>query len=438
MDFGLEPIVAVAAPSGGAQASSAPAGAASPAEGDDGSFAAHLVDADPRASEEPVDTADGAPDPETNTMTASAAPQAPTPTPMLVQLLLAQGPACAEITTSAEAGEDAAQPATPPLGLTKPDAQRAADPVQSAPLSTAPTTAPLATSPEATPLADAAAQGDPSSIAAAGEATAASDAATTSAASLAIPLVGAKTSAKIAPTSKLADSETTTSALPAEASSDTDSGLAAPPPRGDAARQDPGENAANPGKGRAEPSIALRVEPVQAASASQPSAAAHGVAAPLSTAVDHGAPLAHVRSADAAPATAQVAQEIVRRFVGDTTHFEVRLDPPELGRVEVRLEVSRDNKVSATVIADSPQTLVELARHARELQNSLQSAGLDLADHGLSFDLRDSGREPRDARPEVGNRGSATEQNNTANSSAPLARAVGLDPWRGRTLDLTA
>jgi hypothetical protein len=128
----------------------------------------------------------------------------------------------------------------------------------------------------------------------------------------------------------------------------------------------------------------------------------------------------------------------VRRFDGDTTRFEVRLDPPELGRVEVRLEVSRDNKVSATVVADSPQTLVALARHARDLQSSLQSAGLDLADSGLSFDLRDNGREAHGARGN-GDRGLPSASAGALDElTAPRARGNGLDPWRGRTLDVTA
>jgi flagellar hook-length control protein FliK len=93
----------------------------------------------------------------------------------------------------------------------------------------------------------------------------------------------------------------------------------------------------------------------------------------------------------AAPAAAQVAREIVRRFEGDNTHFELRLDPPELGRVEVRLEVSRDHRVTAVVAADTPQALAELARHARDLEQALQSAGLQLSENGLSFDLRKGG-----------------------------------------------
>ncbi|MEZ6022856.1 MAG: flagellar hook-length control protein FliK [Hyphomonadaceae bacterium] len=88
-----------------------------------------------------------------------------------------------------------------------------------------------------------------------------------------------------------------------------------------------------------------------------------------------------------------MGREIIRRFDGGNTSFELRLDPPELGRVEVRLEVSRDHRVTAMIAADSPQALTELARHARELEQTLQAAGLELSDSGLSFDLRQGGGE---------------------------------------------
>lgn len=137
-----------------------------------------------------------------------------------------------------------------------------------------------------------------------------------------------------------------------------------------------------------------------------------------------------------APAGAQVAREIVRRFDGDTTKFEMRLDPPELGRVEVRMEVTRDHKVTAVLAADSPQTLTELARHARELEQTLQSAGLELAENGLSFDLRQGGDDASQSNSDEGPRLAASESE--IEDSAPLARPIGLERWRGVRVDVMA
>jgi flagellar hook-length control protein FliK len=140
-------------------------------------------------------------------------------------------------------------------------------------------------------------------------------------------------------------------------------------------------------------------------------------------------------AAHAPPATAQVAREIVRRFDGANTRFELRLDPPELGRIEVRLDVSRDHRVTAVVAAESPQALAELVRHARELEQALQSAGLELADNGLSFDLRQSEREFVDSLDSQGGRASAETEEQTTTTTA-VARPIGYERWRGVRLDM--
>jgi flagellar hook-length control protein FliK len=142
-------------------------------------------------------------------------------------------------------------------------------------------------------------------------------------------------------------------------------------------------------------------------------------------------------AARAAPAAAQVGREIIRRFNGQSTQFDLRLDPPELGRVEVRLEVSRDHRVTATLTADSPQALVELARHARELQQSLQSAGLELAENGLSFDLRQGGEGARESfEARGGEDGTATATEDEIPIPTARARPVGFESWRGVRVDL--
>src|SRR5262249_3634206 len=63
-----------------------------------------------------------------------------------------------------------------------------------------------------------------------------------------------------------------------------------------------------------------------------------------------------------APVATQVGGEIIRRFNGQDTSFQLRLDPPDLGRVDVRLDVSRDHRVTAIISADNPQALSDLAR----------------------------------------------------------------------------
>ncbi len=94
-----------------------------------------------------------------------------------------------------------------------------------------------------------------------------------------------------------------------------------------------------------------------------------------------------------------LAARIAARAVDGGRVFDIRLDPAELGRVEVRLEMGADNSVRALLSAERADTLAELQRSARELEKALAEAGLDLAEDGLSFSLSDDGAasEERDA-----------------------------------------
>lgn len=86
----------------------------------------------------------------------------------------------------------------------------------------------------------------------------------------------------------------------------------------------------------------------------------------------------------------QLAAQITRRFNNGNRVFDIRLDPAELGRVDVRLEMTGDNRVQALLTAERPETLIELQRAARELERMLNEAGLDLDQDGLNFQLSDN------------------------------------------------
>lgn len=138
----------------------------------------------------------------------------------------------------------------------------------------------------------------------------------------------------------------------------------------------------------------------------------------------------------AAPAASQVGREIIRRFDGGNSSFQLRLDPAELGRVEVRMEVTRDHRVTAVITADNPQALTELARNAHELEQQLQSAGLQLSENGLSFDLRQGGQGGESEQANANGRGAGGEEIPTEQQQAPLARPIGYERWRGVRVDM--
>lgn len=103
-----------------------------------------------------------------------------------------------------------------------------------------------------------------------------------------------------------------------------------------------------------------------------------------------------------------LAYEITRHQANGVNRFEIRLDPPELGRIEVRLEVANDGSTRAHLSADRADTLDLLQRDARGLERALNAAGLKTERDGIAFSLRQDGAEAglgREARE--GNRNSA-------------------------------
>jgi flagellar hook-length control protein FliK len=84
-----------------------------------------------------------------------------------------------------------------------------------------------------------------------------------------------------------------------------------------------------------------------------------------------------------------VAIEIAGKALEGKNHFEIRLDPPELGRIEVRLDVDKDGNASTHMIADRSDTLNLLRNDSSDLQRALQDAGLKTSGNGMQFSLRD-------------------------------------------------
>jgi hypothetical protein len=73
------------------------------------------------------------------------------------------------------------------------------------------------------------------------------------------------------------------------------------------------------------------------------------------------------------PVAQQVAAAVARASDGQV---EIRLDPPELGRVQIRMETT-DDGVRAVVLAERPETQDLLRRNADQLARDLGSAGFE-------------------------------------------------------------
>ncbi len=88
-----------------------------------------------------------------------------------------------------------------------------------------------------------------------------------------------------------------------------------------------------------------------------------------------------------APETvANLAAQILKKLEGQSTHFDVELDPAGLGKVGVRIEIGANGGLTAAMTFDNPGAAAELKSRANELQRALEQAGFNLAG-GLSFDV---------------------------------------------------
>ncbi|MGC5777745.1 flagellar hook-length control protein FliK [Methylobacterium sp. NFXW15] len=121
--------------------------------------------------------------------------------------------------------------------------------------------------------------------------------------------------------------------------------------------------------------------------------ATQGVAQATST-----APAAQIHAAQAAPPApppvplGQVPMTIGLRSLAGSSEFQIRLDPIELGRIDVKLEIDKAKGTVAThLVVDRPDTLALLQRDAGQLQQALAQAGLDSSASGINLSLRGDG-----------------------------------------------
>ncbi|HEV7407824.1 MAG TPA: flagellar hook-length control protein FliK [Bradyrhizobium sp.] len=71
------------------------------------------------------------------------------------------------------------------------------------------------------------------------------------------------------------------------------------------------------------------------------------------------------------------------------SRFEIRLDPAELGRIDLRIDVDRHGQLTSHLTVEKPETLAMLRQDAPQLQRALDNAGFKTGDGGLQFSLRD-------------------------------------------------
>ncbi|CAA2104313.1 hypothetical protein MBUL_02644 [Methylobacterium bullatum] len=132
-----------------------------------------------------------------------------------------------------------------------------------------------------------------------------------------------------------------------------------------------------------------------------------------------------------------VPMTIGLRSLAGSNRFEISLDPKDLGRIDVNLDIDKDSgTVTAHLTVDRPETLALLQRDVGNLQQALSQAGFDAGEAAINLSLRSdtgsdggngaerdggSGRDGRSGTP-----GSDLKDPRLSNDAVPLRMLRGL------------
>ena len=98
-----------------------------------------------------------------------------------------------------------------------------------------------------------------------------------------------------------------------------------------------------------------------------------------------------------------LALEIAASAKNGKSSFEIRLDPADLGRIDVRIDVDRNGQMTSHLTVEKPETLSMLQQDAPQLQRALNDAGFKTGDSGLQFSLRDQSSSGQNSGNQSGN-----------------------------------
>ncbi|UDF03956.1 flagellar hook-length control protein FliK [Asticcacaulis sp. AND118] len=132
---------------------------------------------------------------------------------------------------------------------------------------------------------------------------------------------------------------------------------------------------------------------------------------------------------------AALSAQISRRLGSKSTSFDMELRPTDMGKVDVKLEIGHDGKLTAHLRFDSPVAESEFKGRQDDLRRQLEQAGFQMDDASLNFASSDQGRGRQFAEAEPGDFGApVTEPEAVAATDAhtlidaQLMAAASADP----------
>jgi flagellar hook-length control protein FliK len=120
----------------------------------------------------------------------------------------------------------------------------------------------------------------------------------------------------------------------------------------------------------------------------------------------------------------QIKVNITRAAKAGLDKVTIQLKPVELGRIDIKLEMSEDHKVRVEVTADNKDTLHLLQTDSRTLEKTLNEAGLRTDTNNLHFSLRsdsDAQQTAQDGRNGSGGRNANTDNAGATNDTQDVA-----------------
>lgn len=104
--------------------------------------------------------------------------------------------------------------------------------------------------------------------------------------------------------------------------------------------------------------------------------------------------LKNMTMAEKVQALQQVKSQMKAALQKGETHMLVKLTPDELGKVDIKLDISRDGAVSVFFKADNRETMILLSKYADDLRQIFGESGLNADASGMNFSSSDQHSSP--------------------------------------------
>lgn len=88
----------------------------------------------------------------------------------------------------------------------------------------------------------------------------------------------------------------------------------------------------------------------------------------------------------------QIKVNITKSAVKGVDKIEIQLKPEDLGHIEVKMQIGKDGKLQAHIVASHPETAEILQKEIGNLQKAFNEAGFQTDEGSLSFSFRDDGQ----------------------------------------------